>query len=509
MARLTVRKTTVLLLAAALSVALLSGCQSKTPAQVSQSETDQADHAHDIPYSTAFISDAVPEGSATPNTISFYMEDDSGNATVRNVSPEEIAAFSAQMEHLPRTTHFNRFIPENLHSLFPILDYSIYHGYSKICIPTTEFEGTDVIAADRYLYMMYHINDKGVSGRTVSSFENEAGETVNYVFVGIMGLTTADASRYREAIDRARKIVDTVPDDYGEYETALYLYQYLTDHVRYHPGDYYADTDWNLLYDALINQSTVCAGYSEALYVLYNLAGIECFSIGGYVYAGSNSALTETYNGSHIWNVAKLNGVYYEFDPTWDEGEAIADYHFFAVSTEDLLYYYPRNIDAITDEYCEPRTESLFPRVETDDDSLDYLLLSAAFTIYNSSHTNPLHLLRLFGRDVADSDLKDAEDGWKITPVSYSFFHSAVCRLISEELADAFFSGYIRDEGGKVAFNPERPAGETYRFCGMDGEEPVVYIFDAQGRFIRGRVDYQIGDNGLYYIIDALAVTQK
>ena len=99
MARTTIRKMTALLLAAIVVLALLPGCQDKS---------------RDIPYSTAFITPSAPKGYATPDTIAFYTEDEAGNPVAENVSPEEIAAFSAEMKTLPRTVYFNRFLPENL-----------------------------------------------------------------------------------------------------------------------------------------------------------------------------------------------------------------------------------------------------------------------------------------------------------------------------------------------------------------------------------------------------------
>ncbi len=514
MVRSTVRKAVALLLAAAMGLVLLAGCQSAPPSPAPKPEPvtqepqpEPADHSRDIPYTTAFVTPSAPEGYATPDTIAFYTEDEDGNATVQNVSPEEIAAFSAQRETLPRTDHFDSYLPENLLSLLPILDYSIYHGYSKICIPTSEFTGSEVIAADRYLWMIYHINGSGVAGRNVGSFENEAGETVNYVFVAIMGLKNAGAAHYREALEEAGRIVDSVPEGYGEYETALYLYRYLTDNVRYYYKGgtaYYDDTDWNLLYDALIKKSTVCAGYSEALYVLYNLAGIECFSIEGYIPMSDYNE--KRYNGSHIWNVARINGVYYEFDPTWDEGYGVADYRFFAVSTEDLVYYYPRTIDAFTDEYCPPRTESIFPRMEPGDDSMDYQLLDAALATCNIFRSNPSLMLRLYGYKTDVSKLKETDDGWKITKIDYNSFRQDILIVFSEEVADELFGKYIRNEHGKLAYDPQVSASPFYRLCGLEDGVPVVYAIDPQGHSTRYHVEYSIGRSSVSaYVIDALS----
>ena len=467
------------------------------------------DHSHDIPYTTAFVSPSAPDGYATPYTISFYREGGSDGIEAKNVSPEEVSQFAGRQKQLPRTDHFNTFLPEKLHALLPILDYAMYNGYSKMCIPTIEFTDGMVFAASKYLKMIYHVNDTGITARTVYSFVNEDGDTVNYIYVSIMGLSIADASCYREAIDEARRIVDTVPKDYSEYETAVYLYRYLTDNVTYFDGDYYGDSEWNLLYDALIQKSTVCAGYSEALYVLYNLAGIECFSVYGYIYYNpeENDEGTESYNGSHIWNIAKLGDTYYEFDPTWDAGSLVSDYLFFADSTEDLCSYYPRQVAAFTQEYCTARSVSLFDKVDLDDNTVDYYLLSVACTIHNYAHANPLKLLDLFGYPTEQRTLDQTQDGWLVTPVSYRSLYEKLCSYLSAELADDFLNGYIRDEKGRVAFRSDLSCGETYRFCGMEDGQAHICTFDERGNFARSKTVYHIGIVAGRYVLDKLEIT--
>lgn len=314
------------------------------------------DHSHDIPWRTALMDNSLPDGYATPDTVSFCCTDEDGNVSVENVSFDEIEKYLDGMEHLPRTDHFNEFLSEPVRAIMPVLDYALCHGYTKLCIPTTEMTGAELFGDSRWLSYIYHVNNNGITGRTVSSFENSEGETVNYVYIVFGGMERgAVSTHYAEALKKAQEIVDSVPKGSSEAETALYLYQYLTENVRYDYNDYYDDGDWDLLYDTLIRHRTVCAGYEEALYTLYNLAGIECFPVGGSVYG----AMFEDYGGAHIWSIAKIDGEYYEFDPTWDEGVPPSRYRFFAVSTDDIQQYYPRVYDAITDEYAPPRTKTL------------------------------------------------------------------------------------------------------------------------------------------------------
>ena len=158
-------------------------------------------------------------------------------------------------------------------------------------------------------------------------------------------------SEYQESIAKAREIVAEIPAGSGDYDKILFLYQWLTEHVRYDFNDYY-ESEWNLLYDTMIKNQTVCAGYTEALYVMANLAGVECFTQAGNINDGGGWS-------SHIWNVAKIDGEYYLFDSTWDEGLDPSRYCFFGVSSETMQSYRPRLIIGMLKDYCPPCTKDL------------------------------------------------------------------------------------------------------------------------------------------------------
>lgn len=349
-------KRLLCLLSAVLLALLLCACgASATP-------SEEADRSHDLPWRDALINPSLPDGFATPDTVSYLFEEESG-LRVENVSFAEIASYLSGRQHLPRTDHFDSFLSDGVRSLLPALDYALCHGCGRLCIPTTAVEGSELFHASRWLDMIYHVKNYGVTGRTVASFQNRAGDTVNYVYISLLGMSDgAFEDRYRAALAEAERIVAAVPEGADEVETARYLYRYLTENVTYDFA-YYDDWDMTqscLLYDALVARSTVCAGYEAALYTLFNLAGIECFPVYGNLYGPSfdRQEAIETGTG-HAWSIAKLNGEYYEFDPTWDAGVPPEQYRFFAISTADMQAYYPRVYDAITEEYAPPRVKTL------------------------------------------------------------------------------------------------------------------------------------------------------
>ena len=87
-------------------------------------------------------------------------------------------------------------------------------------------------------------------------------------------------------------------------EKAKYAHDYLTCFVRYDLTAAYNQT----AYSALVDNASVCAGYSHAFQYLMQQVGIPCAYVLGYVPGGY-----------HAWNVVKLDGEYYAMDVTWDD----------------------------------------------------------------------------------------------------------------------------------------------------------------------------------------------
>jgi hypothetical protein len=70
-------------------------------------------------------------------------------------------------------------------------------------------------------------------------------------------------------------------------------------------------------YSAIVNKSSVCAGYARAFQYIMQQLDIPCYYCAGYGNSGTSV-------GSHAWNIVKLGGKYCNVDVTWDDslGEA-------------------------------------------------------------------------------------------------------------------------------------------------------------------------------------------
>lgn len=115
-------------------------------------------------------------------------------------------------------------------------------------------------------------------------------------------------------------------------EQALALYTWLTDHVRY-DRRYYSDPanlpyDATTAYGALHDQLAICGGYAQALQMLFERAGIPCWTVSGQA------------NGeNHMWNIAYLDGQWCYFDATSDRGCSAFGFRYFGVSADALTRY--------------------------------------------------------------------------------------------------------------------------------------------------------------------------
>ncbi len=101
------------------------------------------------------------------------------------------------------------------------------------------------------------------------------------------------------------------------YDKIKAIYNWIGDNITY---DYAALDNDSLLsldqtaYSAIINRTTVCAGYSHLMYYMMWKSGIPCRIIIG---TGSG--------GNHAWNMVWLRGKWYSMDVTWDAGYRLSD----------------------------------------------------------------------------------------------------------------------------------------------------------------------------------------
>ena len=149
-----------------------------------------------------------------------------------------------------------------------------------------------------------------------------------------------DAFPYAESLSRLQQIEalatsivqDQTDSAMTAYEKAEALYTYLTENVKY-DHRYYSEPqnmpyDSRTAYGALENHLSICGGYAQALQILFEKAGIPCYTVSG--------SMGGEY---HMWNIAYLDGAWRYFDATSDRGRADYWFNWFNVSAEQLTRY--------------------------------------------------------------------------------------------------------------------------------------------------------------------------
>ncbi len=404
-----------------------------------------------IPWSVAFRTKNVPEGSVAADSIAFLRTSSDGTLTVENVSIAEVLA--AKYDRLPRSHYYEQYMPQALvDELLPALDYATAHGFSRLCIPTASFNYGTVAEADRFLTRTYWINENKIGALSVRDLEQADGTTLHFMLITIGGMESRGTIElYLAGMAAAEAIVDAMPENLDEAGKMLYLYRWVADRVRYNniedPDAYYTGK-WCMLYDALVNHSTVCAGYSEALYVLCNLAGIDCIPVDGFV----NGTLGAD---SHAWNAACINGKYYQFDATWDEGFSPADYVYYGMSAEYCMANHTKYLTSFSEEYTPPCTEDLFPEIfpvpAREDPTYKIFWY---YKLRNVRDALPMSLFSFFGYTENEVNARAPQDGWVATSVPLKGYCDYMLRYVmTEKQIGTFLDGKLKsDANGMILY---------------------------------------------------------
>lgn len=189
-----------------------------------------------------------------------------------------------------------------------------------------------------YLKWNWDTCDTGISAYTDSA----TGETCLEITYDINYYTTG--AQEEEFQQRAGEVLDELElENKNEYEIVESIYDYITANVEYDREHVY-DDDYLLQYTAyaaLFHNTAVCQGYANLFYYLCKECGVSARLIPG---MGGGEP--------HAWNIARINGVYYNADSTWDAELGKGRYLYFLRSEQN----FSRN--HIRDE--EYRTEAFY-----------------------------------------------------------------------------------------------------------------------------------------------------
>ncbi len=137
----------------------------------------------------------------------------------------------------------------------------------------------------------------------------------------------------------------------SDYEKCSAIYDYITSHVTYDHDAYQAhlqgdDRGYDLAYtaySALIHGKAVCQGYATLFYAMCRYAGLEVLMVDGI-------AQNDDGWGEHAWNLVRIDGYWYQADPTWDSESSVMGYRYFLQGT-DTFKKHRLNLDYTQDSF--------------------------------------------------------------------------------------------------------------------------------------------------------------
>jgi hypothetical protein len=110
----------------------------------------------------------------------------------------------------------------------------------------------------------------------------------------------------KAALDQAAaECIAQTDETWSDYGRIKSVYEYIINTTEYNASA----PDNQCVQSALLNHSSVCAGYAKAFQYILHRMGYFCTYITGSIKGG----------GDHAWNIVRIDGNYYHVDVTWGD----------------------------------------------------------------------------------------------------------------------------------------------------------------------------------------------
>ncbi len=178
--------------------------------------------------------------------------------------------------------------------------------YDRVLVHGADPAGGDYLRFMTDVYPVGNITGSSVNG----SFSVTGTFAMNYY-------TTAEEEAFVDA-EVEKLVAEWSAMNLNDYQTIRTIYDYIVETVEY-DHDHLTDTSYKhqfTAYAALHDKTAVCQGYASLFYRLALEMGIDARMISGQQI-------------NHAWNIAELDGIYYNFDATWDDTTKSNPYRYF------------------------------------------------------------------------------------------------------------------------------------------------------------------------------------
>ena len=186
--------------------------------------------------------------------------------------------------------------------------------------------------AKKYIHLLLYSCPELIQLSEFQKYFHEGDSVENITFDYILS-----KDEYHAVSDTiARNVLSIVSQTEGmsEFETERFLHDYMIEWCTYNKT---TTEHAHSPYGFFVEKKAKCGGYARTFMLLLSAAGIECHCILG---TGENE--------NHVWNIVKIEDVYYYVDVTWDDsGNPQSNYCYFNLDLATLL----KNKHTISDYY--------------------------------------------------------------------------------------------------------------------------------------------------------------
>ena len=121
----------------------------------------------------------------------------------------------------------------------------------------------------------------------------------------------------------SKSVMSGIKKKWCDEEKILYVHDRLAAHITYYNG---SEKEYGRnIYDAFVDRSSVCVGYSLGFQYFMDKLGIPCINV-----------TTE----DHIWNMVCVDGQWYHVDVTWDDSSEFTKntvFHNVLLQSDDVM----------------------------------------------------------------------------------------------------------------------------------------------------------------------------
>lgn len=318
----------LLLAAGLLTSVLLSGCQMEKIL-----EYTEIDPTHKQTQPNGFVESEEP-------FIGFSKTEVESPEEMEQIQLQELENYTSRYSAYNTYTYYEHLNqPEKL--LYRAYEYALDQTMSCFWIEDQLLAGMERTAAEVLEFLSL---DSAMVGQNYEHRQGEAtmslmeGDvetgTKTYLVVMVDNFEAEELQRKEEAIEKAKKIVEKMPQTETQQEAAEYFYDYLGKHITYETNI----EGREYLYTALCEQRTNCDGFTNAFALLCSMADIPCIEI-----------ISDTPKGEigHTWNAICLDGQWVHVDCTVSGGDVTSECKncreerpYFGFSDELLVYPY-------------------------------------------------------------------------------------------------------------------------------------------------------------------------